>query len=335
MVVASADRTRPQLGPTPGYVGRAFGLELASDFALLGLERRSGKESAGNRSPTVLRRATAGQIDAGWTWEGANRVLARNRADGSNVFTVDAHPKAGYRTDAPGYGRFLVSPDGLTVRCALSDGPRWRGYRPLFAQVLPMASALRGFGLLHASAAVVDGVALAFTGYSGAGKSTLALHLLEQGAELLADDVVALSPTGDGLLAHPGTSFTNVAPEQLEALTNGRRPVFGPEIGRSDKVHVSVDRFASAPAPLAALYVLDRRPDTPRLRFEPLTAVDPRLLLGASFLRHLEAPAWMAAQLDVCARISAGAVVRVSAPVEMKPRALASAVLDDANRRAA
>jgi hypothetical protein len=50
----------------------------------------------------------------------------------------------------------------------------------------------RGFLVLHASAVVLAGSAVAFLGYKGAGKSTMAATLHARGHGLLADDVVAL-----------------------------------------------------------------------------------------------------------------------------------------------
>lgn len=52
---------------------------------------------------------------------------------------------------------------------------------------------------LHATAVAVGQSALLLTGASGSGKSTLALEMIGQGATLVADDQVALSPK-DGVL---------------------------------------------------------------------------------------------------------------------------------------
>lgn len=55
--------------------------------------------------------------------------------------------------------------------------------------------------ILHASCVAVGGVGLLLTGPSGAGKSDLALRLLDQGAQLVADDQTHLARDADRILA--------------------------------------------------------------------------------------------------------------------------------------
>jgi HPr kinase/phosphorylase len=56
---------------------------------------------------------------------------------------------------------------------------------------------------LHATCVAVDRVGVLLLGPSGSGKSDLALRLIDGGAELVADDQVALERRGDGLWAQP------------------------------------------------------------------------------------------------------------------------------------
>lgn len=51
---------------------------------------------------------------------------------------------------------------------------------------------------VHASAVAVDGHGLLITGRAGAGKTTLALEMIALGAELVADDRVAVAPDRAG-----------------------------------------------------------------------------------------------------------------------------------------
>lgn len=53
---------------------------------------------------------------------------------------------------------------------------------------------------IHASAVAVDGRGVLILGPSGAGKSDLALRLIDEGAILVADDRVDLTPGDDGVL---------------------------------------------------------------------------------------------------------------------------------------
>jgi len=54
---------------------------------------------------------------------------------------------------------------------------------------------------LHATAVIVDDVGLLLRGHSGAGKSDLALRLIDGGAELVADDQVAVQAHSGRLIA--------------------------------------------------------------------------------------------------------------------------------------
>ena len=57
--------------------------------------------------------------------------------------------------------------------------------------------------LVHASCVALEGRGVLLRGAPGAGKSDLALRLIEGGAQLVADDQVALTSSGGALLAAP------------------------------------------------------------------------------------------------------------------------------------
>ena len=57
--------------------------------------------------------------------------------------------------------------------------------------------------LVHASCVALEGKGVLLRGTTGAGKSDLALRLIEGGARLVADDRVALTSSGEALLAAP------------------------------------------------------------------------------------------------------------------------------------
>ena len=319
---------RPAISPSTRasypWVGNAFGLSLEADLPVLGLKQRE----AGNEAPqTLLREATPESIEAAWPSAEAERKVEHRYPDGSVMMTVDAHPEHGYRIDAPDHGVFRVATDGRLVECAPATEPAWRWHRPFFAQALPLAAALNGMELLHASGVVTDENAIAFVGHSGAGKTSLALHLVDRGASLLADDVVALSPVDGQVYAHPGVRFANVAEEQIEAVAADRREHLGPVIGRSDKLHVLVEPVAEVSVPLDALYFLERRSAVPELTFEPILPPDPLLLLGSTCMSYVTTRARLTARLEVCSLIAERvAMFRLRIPPDLSAAELAPLV---------
>lgn len=290
---------------------------------MLGLE--PGGDGAAGR--ILVRRVRAEAIDGAWRSSHHERLVDHRYADGRVMMTVDSSPERGYRIGAPGHGTFRIAADGSLIECA--PAPSWRWHRPFFAQALPIAAGLNRMEVLHASGVVIDGEAIAFVGHSGAGKTSLAVHLVDQGATLLADDVVALSSGSPGVTAHPGVPFANVAAEQIEAIPPPRRSSFGRVVGRSEKLHLLVSSMATAQAPLRRLYFLERHRDVSRLEFEPLDPPDPGLLLGATFMTHIADPARLTTQLDVCSRIATAVpTYRLAIPPGLEPAALAPIVVE-------
>jgi hypothetical protein len=77
----------------------------------------------------------------------------------------------------------------------------------------------RGLLPLHASSLVKEGKALLICGESGAGKSTTAAALLQQGFQLLADDITVIRINEEGrAVAYPGFPHMKLWPESAEML---------------------------------------------------------------------------------------------------------------------
>lgn len=64
--------------------------------------------------------------------------------------------------------------------------------------------------LLHASCVALGDRAVLLAGPSGCGKSDLALRLLDEGAELVADDQTRLACAGEGLVASPPAALAGL-----------------------------------------------------------------------------------------------------------------------------
>jgi hypothetical protein len=116
----------------------------------------------------------------------------------------------------------------------------------------------RGLFVLHASSAVVDGVAIAFLGNSGAGKSTMAQAFHSHGYPVMTDDVMVVQLGGDCPMVLPGYPLIKLWPES--AAATGYEPDSLPCIhGSSTKrSHQLTSGFGQAAFPLKRIYILDR-----------------------------------------------------------------------------
>jgi hypothetical protein len=162
-----------------------------------------------------------------------------------------------------GSDKFLITPDARTVLCSIEhpDDVRWQ--RQLLDTILFSVSFANGFELLHASAVEVDAGVVAFVAPSGGGKSSLAAELCRRGYRIFCDDVLAIAPGSDGLVCHPGPAVMSVpSGDDLPMLLGAN------VLARStdeDELWVELERAATAPRPLSAVYLLDRCADRRRV----------------------------------------------------------------------
>lgn len=86
---------------------------------------------------------------------------------------------------------FLVSRCGRSVSAVIAPRQALEDTLTYFTgPILGFLMALRGIFCLHASAVLLDGVAVAFIGAAGAGKSTTAALLHQQGLPVISDDAL-------------------------------------------------------------------------------------------------------------------------------------------------
>lgn len=279
---------------------RAFGLDLVSDFRISDLPLTAGERPAAS---TRLSRLTSPDDLAPWGHPRGEILVDRRQANGRLMMGVDRPNEGGYRVWAPRHGRFVVSADGGAIAAALGRNPARRWQRLLFAQVLPLAAALRGLTAFHASAVALHGKVSAFVASSGTGKTSLALHLVTRGATLVTDDVLALSVTENQVIAHPGAGSVSVFESDLAALDPAERANLSRTIDADDKLQVSL-RPVDGPLPLSGVYLLKRDPSVRRIEVTPVVPPDPDLLLGAAFIPYVREPGYLISHLDVCARIA-------------------------------
>lgn len=310
----------------PEIVGHAFGVELAGTFTIPAL---------GTATPApVHRRArcrarTVAELERHWDEDGSREAVELRYPDGRLFLSVRSHPQAGFRIWAPRHGRHLVSVDGTQIQSALPRNNALGWQRLFFAQTLPLAAALQGLELLHASAVGLGGVAVAFTAPSGAGKSSLGAHLVAAGATFLTDDVLALDTRNDVVEAYPGPARTSVAPHELRAMTRQARARLGRRVGTADGKVLLEPSVASGPHLLALLYRVARNRRYDRAVLREHDPPDPVAILGSSFLPYLQTPERLRNQLAVCERIVATVrTVDLELPARFSARDAAALVLE-------
>lgn len=183
----------------------------------------------------------------------------------------------------------------------------------LLGAVLAFWHEQRGAQALHASAVVLNGVAIAFTANSRAGKSTLAASFVHAGAALLSDDIVPCRIAGAQVIALPGFPSMRLWPAEAGHFIG--------DFSQLDFVHPEIDKrradvgqgdfgiFHDAPAPLACIYVPERYDDdagVPRIKIAHMSRSEAlvelaRLAFVMRLTQNTQSPG---ARLDVLAHIA-------------------------------
>jgi hypothetical protein len=114
----------------------------------------------------------------------------------------------------------------------------------------------RGVTVLHASAVMIHGAAVAFLGDKGAGKSTMAAFLQTRNQRLLSDDIVALDLQSD-ISMWPGFPQLKLWPSALAyfGLNLDSMPKVQPNLEK--RAHNLQGDFPLNPVPVAHIYILD------------------------------------------------------------------------------
>jgi hypothetical protein len=280
--------------------GRAFGIVLESAEPFPGLPLCSG--GAGRRIAT-WHEERARAIDDAWPLEDGKVVVDLRHTDGRVFMRIDRKAADGYRIWAPYYGRHLVSADGRSIRSALPNVRPWRWQRLFFAQTLPLAAALQGLEVFHASAVAVHGRVAAFVGSSRTGKTSVAAHLVALGASFVTDDVLAVERLGSDVVAHPGPARLSIEDLELGRIPDSERRRLGVLIGRSDKLMVE-PAPTDTPMPLAAIYFLQRPVADVSHPTIVADATPSAALLQDRFLGYLDIPKLLRDRVDVWTAIA-------------------------------
>jgi HPr serine kinase-like protein len=189
------------------FVGRAFGLTLASDVLL----------------PEIEPAPADARPDFQVSWRAA--PLRHPPLRWSRIWpAADGQPEVSSARDgARLYFRFgtvaTIEINGAAVHIAHARDADLPSLRHMFLdQCLPLLLAARGELVVHASAVAIGDAAILLAGEAGHGKSTLAATMVREGAVLLADDAVVLHEVDRTLRAVPSYPGLRLRPDAARFL---------------------------------------------------------------------------------------------------------------------
>lgn len=186
-----------------------------------------------------------------------------------------------------GLFQFIVRPDGRQIDVGVFEDASIESLQAcLLVDALSFSMIRLGREPLHATAVFTDEGVVAFLGRSGLGKSTLGGLFVSNGWRLLADDMLVLTPDGEGFLAYPG-------PPRIKLYRDNALSIFGdtfsgvPMNPLTDKLIIPLGEAETRPVPLRALYILGGEHEqisgeTPAIRRLSPAEAFPRLLASCA-----------------------------------------------------
>lgn len=260
-----------------------YGLTLASNRALFGLAE----------APALAAPDVTVALDSVPPWHRAS-------TDGATVRyrtpAIESQPDDTLVVHEFAEGFLLRYADATEFHVARDGRELWATWAPsstladtetyLLGPVLGFAQRLMGVLCLHASAVVVDGVAIALCGPAYAGKSTTAGAFAAAGFAVLADDMTAIRERDGAAVAMPGYDHLRVWRETEEILlgTSGALPRLTPTWDKR-ALHLRGQGWTwrESAARLGAVALLAPRsaaPDTPRI--EPVSPGEAFVAIAAN-----------------------------------------------------
>jgi hypothetical protein len=253
---ASLDRDGASPQPVPARAGGRYqlcGFVLESNVSLPELEPIQGREV--EYSFQLLSPSAPKPFAECWLH---HHVQSR----GEVWLSLGKHG-GGYLLRFPDLADFVAV--GREIRCFPTDTLPAETIRHfLLDLVMPLLLSGRGKLVLHASAVVVAGEALAFVGPTGRGKSTLTACFGARGFPLLADDCLVLQEVQGQFMATPNYGGLRLWPDSITALFD-REPKLAAMAGDSEKLRLGTEtgrvRFHREPVRLRRIYVLESPDD--------------------------------------------------------------------------
>jgi hypothetical protein len=237
-------------------------------------------------------------------------------APGRRVWLTIGRETGGYVFRFQEFADFHWSPRQRVLTCHIRAATQMTTVRHLLLdQVLPAISSGEHHSGLHASAVVVDGGAVAFSGKTGLGKSTLAASFAAAGFPALTDDCLIVKEGVGQFLAVPAYSSLRLWNDSADALGGGlgrRHRVAAYSQKIRIKVSTSKIPFCGDPAPLRCVYLLETRRARREVLIEPLSERDAFVaLVRLAFRLDPYDRGHLANEMDRLARLSRVVPIRL------------------------
>ena len=282
-------------GTQPKYFYKAYGLGIHSDIALSDLlPSQSGKTDVRIRLGKLDESFLQAELNGGITRSGYG-ITAR-----ASTEAVTFHWR--------GIGTALVR-GGSDVIVDAAAGINERDLSPYInGSILAVLLHQRGLMVLHASAVVLNGQAVAFLGDKGAGKSTFAAFLQNRNHTLLTDDLVPVKFVDNRAFAVPGFPSVRLWADSVESI--GVDPRSLPMINSFVNKHSyrRSDGFSDDPVNISRLYVLTENAEINIRKIEPRESFI-EIVRNCYLSRYTDATGQTASHFKNCAALAASVPV--------------------------
>ena len=178
-----------------------------------------------------------------------------------------------------------------------------------FNQVVPLLLNFRGELVLHGSAVLMKGAAVAFIGQSGRGKSTLAATLSRNGFPFLTDDGLLLTRKHGAYIAHPNRPYLRLRNDSRDGVFHEQfvAPVIASEV-KNMIISGTALPYADQACPLGELYILGSG-ESDNVVIEPLVPASAFCAyMGHSFILDVEDKALLKAHFGRLADLAQSAL---------------------------
>jgi len=158
--------------------------------------------------------------------------------------------------ETPGVATFLVRDGKEIIVAPAPTVDKFLLSTILLGPILAVLLRQRGLAVIHASAVVINGGAVAILGQSGWGKSTLATAFYKRGYGVITDDVMAVNVNGSRVKVLPGYPSIKLFPDSARFLECENSITHKLNSHSEKQAHSVESGFPQGALPLRRMYIL-------------------------------------------------------------------------------